>query len=73
MGFVVGYAPRGLSPQIDGMPVIQLKAVLCGTASFVVFDSFESAAKPPLVSVAIYQLESAAANSSAVYRKVAVT
>ena len=22
MGFVVGYAPRGLSPQIDGMPVI---------------------------------------------------
>ena len=22
MGFVVGYAPCGLSPQIDGMPVI---------------------------------------------------
>jgi hypothetical protein len=22
MGFVVGYAPYGLSPQIDGMPVI---------------------------------------------------
>ena len=51
----------------------KLKAVLCGTASFVVFDSFESAAKPPLVSVAIYQLESAAANSFAACRKVAVT
>ena len=25
MGFVVGYAPRGLSPQIDGMPVIHKK------------------------------------------------
>ncbi len=25
MGFVVGYAPCGLSPQIDGMPVILKK------------------------------------------------
>ena len=25
MGFVVGYAPCGLSPQIDGMPVIHEK------------------------------------------------
>jgi hypothetical protein len=25
MGFVVGYAPCGLSPQIDGMPVIPEK------------------------------------------------
>ena len=26
MGFVGNYAPRGLSPQTDGMPVILLKA-----------------------------------------------
>ena len=26
LGFVESYAPRGLSPQIDGMPVIQKKA-----------------------------------------------
>ena len=28
MGFVVGYAPCGLSPQIDGMPVIPKKELL---------------------------------------------
>ena len=26
MGFVVGYVPCGLSPQIDGMPVIPEKS-----------------------------------------------
>ena len=46
----------------------KLKAVLCGTASFVVVLQFESAAKQPLVSIAIYQLYSPAA-----CRKVAVT
>jgi hypothetical protein len=28
MGFVVGYAPCGLSPQTDGMPVIHKRGAL---------------------------------------------
>ncbi len=34
MGFVVGYAPRGLSPQIDGMPVIPTKETAGVAVSF---------------------------------------
>ena len=34
MGFVVGYAPCGLSPQIDGMPVIPEKQRRAGAARF---------------------------------------
>ena len=34
MGFVGNYAPRGLSPQTDGMPVIPKKAASLQAAFF---------------------------------------
>lgn len=34
MGFVGNYAPRGLSPQTDGMPVIHKKGALYGRLSY---------------------------------------
>ena len=42
MGFVGNYAPCGLAPQIDGMPVILKKAELC-SVFFVLFIILEKA------------------------------
>ena len=38
MGFVVGYAPRGLSPQIDGMPVIHAETPLLNRSGVLLHD-----------------------------------
>ena len=39
MGFVGNYAPRGLSPQTDGMPVILKKASLVADALLFISES----------------------------------
>ena len=39
LGFVGNYAPRGLAPQTDGMPVIPKKAPVAGCLPFVKHES----------------------------------